>query len=75
MPLLIYGAELNNEQEDNTTISADDEVWVIDLQATEEDVYYSKKSVVTASFNDEKNNIETYTAKMTIVVKKFLQII
>ena len=38
---------LKNMEYDTTTISKDDEVWVIDLQATAEDVNDNKKSVVT----------------------------
>ena len=52
-------------QEDNTTISENDEVWVIDLQATSEDEYddESQKSVTIASSkSQEKNNVGTYTA-------------
>lgn len=49
--------EENIIQEDTTTISKDDEVWVIDLQATSEDEYEPKVSVteiITSSTKKEE---------------------
>lgn len=52
--------------EDTTTISKDDEVWVIDLQATSNDDYEPKisvKEIKTSSTKKEKNKITgKYTA-------------
>lgn len=53
-------------EEDNTTISKDDEVWVIDLQATSQDDYDEKKSVtMSASPNTKTQTTNKNTGKYT----------
>ena len=50
--------EKSNEYDD-TVISENDSNWRVNLQVSDEEIYYSRKSVVAASFEKSKIDVET----------------